>query len=367
MKTLPWWSPEIGPHELELVKDVLDSGYLNEGDVVDRFERRIAELLGARHAVAATSGTAAIFLTLAALGIGPGDEVIVPDMTFIATANAVRLAGATAVLVDVDFQTLNIDVRAMEAAITPRTKAVVPVHVTGRGADMKNVCAVAKARGLFVVEDAAEGLRSKHEGRWLGTWGQAGCFSFSPAKTITSGQGGMVVTDDEALASRIRALKDQGRPVRGTGGDDLHPTLGFNFKYTNLQAAVAIGQLNYLEHRVARQRAIHAGYAAELSSVSGIEVIPFDLAGGACPQWTDAFCDRRDQLEEFLRSRGMMCRKMWHPLHTQAPYRLPPERFPNAVARSGQTMWLPSAFTLTDEDVVTVSRHIRAFYEGAAS
>jgi perosamine synthetase len=367
MKTIPWWSPQIGPRELELVKEVLESGYVNEGEVTERFERQIADLLGARHAVAATSGTSALFLALTGLGIAAGDEVIVPDVTFIATANAVRLCGATPVLVDVDPRTLNIDVGATERAITSRTKGVIPVHVTGRGADMKSVCALAKTYGLVVVEDAAEALRSKHAGRWLGTWGDAGCFSFSPAKTITAGQGGMVVTDDDALAGRIRALKDQGRPTRGTGGDDLHPTLGFNFKFTNLQAAVALGQLHYLEQRVARQRAIHAAYVSELEGVKGIDVIRFDLEGGACPQWTDALCDRRDQLELFLRARGAMCRKLWHPVHTQAPYREPDDRFPNAVAQCPRALWLPSAFTLTDEDVATVSRHIRSFYEGSMS
>lgn len=363
MKKIPWWSPQIGPNELGLVREVLESGYINEGDVTERFERQIAELVGAKHAVATTSGTTAIFLALAASKIGHGDEVIVPDVTFIATANAVKLAGATPVLVDVDPHTLNIDLTAFERAITPRTRAVVPVHVTGRGADMKGVCALAEEHNLVVVEDAAEALRSKHAGRWLGTWGNAGCFSFSPNKTITSGQGGMIVTDDAKLAQRVRELKDQGRPVRGTGGDDLHPSLGFNFKLTNLQSAVALGQLQYLEDRLARQRRIYELYAAGLRGVRGIEVIRFDIAGGACPQWTDVLCDRRDALEEYLRVRGAGSRKFWFPLHTQAPYRLPDDAFPNAVAACKRALWLPSAFTLTDQDVQTVVEHIRSFYE----
>lgn len=364
MRSIPWWTPVIGPHELELVREVLASGYVNEGEVVERFERAVAELVGARHAVAATSGTAALFLALAALGVGHGDEVVVPDVTFIATANAVRLTGATPVLVDVDARTLGLDPAAFEAAIGPRTKAVVPVHVTGRGADMDRICAIAAQRGLAVVEDAAEALRSMHGGRWLGTWGHAGCFSFSPNKTITSGQGGMIVTNDAALAGRLRELKDQGRPVRGTGGDDLHPSLGYNFKLTNLQAAVALGQLRYLEERLARQKAIYRRYASQLRGARGIELVGFDVDGGACPQWTDAFCDRRDALERFLRERGASCRKFWHPLHTQAPYRAPDERFPISTAVTKRALWLPSAFTLTDDDIDSVAGHIRDFYEG---
>lgn len=363
MSTIPWWSPQIGPHELGLVKEVLESGYINEGEVTARFEQRIAELVGAKHAVATTSGTIAIFLALAAKGIGHGDEVIVPDVTFIATANAVTLTGAKPVLVDVDPKTLNVDPSAIERAITTRTKAVVPVHVTGRGADMAAIVALAKRHRLVVVEDAAEALRSKHEGRWLGTWGDAGCFSFSPNKTITSGQGGMIVTNDDALARRLREMKDQGRPVRGTGGDDLHPSLGFNFKLTNLQSAVALGQLHYLEERLGRQRRIYELYAAGLAGVRGIEVIRFDVEGGACPQWTDVLCDRRDALEAYLRERGASTRKFWFPLHTQAPYLLSDDAFPNATSATKRALWLPSAFTLTDDDVRAVVAHVRAFYE----
>jgi perosamine synthetase len=363
VRKIPWWSPEIGPNELGLVQEVLSSGYVNEGDVVARFEARIAELVGARHAVATTSGTVAIFLALYGLGIGAGDEVLVPDCTFIATANAVTLTGAKPVLVDIDARTLNVDPAAIERAITPRTKAIVPVHVTGRAADMERINAIAEAKKLLVVEDAAEALRSKHHGRFLGTWGRAGCFSFSPNKTVTSGQGGMVVTDDAKLAQRMRELKDQGRPVRGTGGDDLHPTLGFNFKLTNLQAAVGLAQLGYLEARLARQKKIYEIYRDGLRGVRGIEVLPFDIEGGATPQWTDVLCDKRDALEAHLREQGASCRKFWHPLHTQAPYRAGGDAFPSTTAACRRALWLPSAFQLTDDDVRYVVNAIRAFYE----
>src|SRR5262249_43339332 len=207
-----------------------------EGGVTAEFERRIAGLVGARHAVASTSCTTALYLALKALDVGVGDEVLVPDITFIATANAVTMTGAKPVLVDVDPATLTIDMASAVKAITSATKAIMPVHVSGRGAAVAPVLAGGKRYGRPAVEAAAEALGSHHHGKPLGTFGRLGCFSFSPNKTITTGQGGMIVTDDDDLLVRLHQLKDQGRPVRGTGGDDIHPALGFNFKLTNLQA-----------------------------------------------------------------------------------------------------------------------------------
>src|SRR5207253_5319079 len=235
---IPWWQPRIGSEEGTRVLAVLDSEFINDGDVTSEFERRLAALAGCRHAVAVTSGTAALYLSLKAVGIGPGDEVVVPDLTFIATANAVTMAGATPVLADVDAKTLTLSTESFAQAITSRTKAVIPVHVSGRGADMDGITRIAAQHGLRVIEDAAEALGSFVRGLALGTIGDTGCFSFSPNKTITTGQGGAILTNDDQLHARLRALKDQRRPVRGTGGADLHPTVGYNFKFTNLQAAV---------------------------------------------------------------------------------------------------------------------------------
>ncbi len=361
-RSLPWWEPQIGTVELPLVREVLESNYVNEGNVTAAFEVRIAELVGAKFGVAVTSGTTAITLSLIALGIGPGDEVIVPDLTFIATANAVVLAGAKPVLVDIDERTLNIDVDAAARAITPKTKAIVPVHVSGRAADMREIVALARNHGLFVVEDAAEALRSKHEGTYLGTYGDTGCFSFSPNKTITTGQGGMIVTSNENVHKRLRELKDQGRPVRGTGGDDVHASIGFNFKLTNLQAAVGMGQLSYLETRLARQRQIYNEYVEGLKGVKGITLLGFRTDQGETPQWTDALCDRRDELDAHLRSLDIHCRRFWFPLHTQAPYKLRDEAFPISTRLCKRALWLPSAFTLTTDDIALVCNRIREFY-----
>jgi perosamine synthetase len=348
--------------ELPLVKAVLESNYINDGEVTQEFEQRIARLVGAKHGIAVTSGTAAIYLSLVAVGVGHGDEVIVPDITFIATANAAAMAGATVVLVDVEPGTLNMSVSALEAAITSKTKAVVPVHVSGRGADMENILRVCAQRDIAVVEDAAEALCSKQKGRGLGTFGRAGCFSFSPNKTITTGQGGVIVTEDDQLAQRLRQLKDQGRPVRGTGGDDEHPNLGFNFKLTNLQAAVGLGQLEKLSMRLERIKNTYKMYRDELADVAGICILPFDIENGEQPQWVDALAARRDELDAFLSKNGAGCRRFWFPLHTQKPYLRADRAFPSSTRLSKEALWLPSAFQMRDEDVIQVCHLIRQFY-----
>ena len=359
---IAWWQPELGQEERERVLQVLASNYINDGEVTEEFTRAIAKLVDAKFAVGVTSGTAAIYLSLVALGIAHGDEVIVPDMTFIATANAVSMTGATPVLVDVDPGTLNINVAAIEAAITRKTKAVVPVHVSGRAADMEAILSLCANRGVAVIEDAAEAFCSAHKDRYLGTFGRAGCFSFSPNKVITTGQGGVIVTDDEAIFHRLRELKDQGRPVRGTGGADTHDSIGFNFKLTNLQAAVGLGQLEKLDARLERIRQTSRIYRDELAGVKGICILPFKIDEGEQPQWIDAVAERRDELDVFLAKNGAGCRRFWFPLHTQKPYRRDDADFPNSTLLGKQAIWLPSAFQMSDADVQTVCHLIKKFY-----
>jgi len=359
---IPWWTPQLAGSERARLEEVLASNYLNDGDVTTRFEVEIARLTGARHAMAVTSGTTALFLALAAVGVGPGDEVIVPDVTFIASANAVRLAGGVPILVDVDPVTLTLDPAITRAAITPRTKAIMPVHLSGRSGHLSEILALAQHQGLAVVEDAAEGFRSALDGKFLGTFGQAGCLSFSPNKTISTGQGGMVLTNDDALHLRLRELKDHGRHGRGTGGDDVHHAVGFNFKLTNLQAAIGLAQLEALPERTARMRAIYRLYVENLSAVKEVRFLGFQVDRGELPQWTDVSVERRDELDQFLQTRGVFCRRFWFPLHTQQPYRQDDARFPHSSHGVPRALWLPSAFTLTDDQVLTVCREIRSFF-----
>lgn len=355
--------PQITGEELPYLQRALDANFINEGPLTVEFQEKIASRLGVRFAFATTSGTSAIFLALKALGIGYGDEVIVPDVTFIATANAVDLCGAKPVLVDVSPESFTIDPKAVERALTGRTKVIIPVHVTGRPADMNAVLEIAEQHGLAVVEDAAEALGSSLDGKSLGTIGDAGCFSFSANKTISTGQGGMLVTNREDLANLIRPLKDQGRPERGTGGNDLHDTIGYNFRYTDLQAAVGLGQMRVLEDRIARMKRTHEIYLQELAGVSEIRFFRAKSEEGMVPQWTDAVVERRDELVSFLAEQGMDCRKYWLPIHRQKAYREADDAFPISTEYCPRALWLPSAFTLSDEDVREVCEAIKRFYQ----
>ncbi len=355
--------PQVGtPNERKWITHALDTNFINEGPLATEFEKQIAARVGTKFAIAVPSCTTGIFLALKAAGVKPGDEVIVPDITFIATANAVDLCGAKPILVDIDPKTLTISIEAAKKAITSKTKAIAPVHVTGRAADMKAILALAAEHGLVVVEDAAEALMSQHEGQYLGTFGNAGCFSFSPNKTITTGQGGMIVTNDEQLATKIRALKNHGIPTRGTGGNDLHATIGYNFRMTDLQAAIGLGQLDFLEERVSRMKRHYELYSKELAGVPEVTLYPCNIAGGAVPQWTDIVLEKRDELDTYLHEQNIDCRKYWFPIHQQVAYQLPDDAFPNSTRFSPRSLWLPSAFTLKDEEIMEVCRAIKQFF-----
>jgi perosamine synthetase len=283
----------------------------------------------------------------------------VPDLTFIATANAVRMTGATVVLVDVEPDRLAIDMDAVTAAVTPRTRAVVPVDVNGRGADYRRLEPFCRERKLALVCDAAEALGSAFAGRPLGSFGDAACFSFSPNKTVTTGQGGMIVTNDASVHQRLLELKDQGRPQRGSGGDDLHPTMGFNFKFTDLQAAVGLAQLEALEERRAQAARRDAWYRAGLEGLSGLSFPDYDSEAGELRQWTDVLFSDRDGVRATLEGRGIGVRAFWFPLHRQAPYRDADERYAVSCDVSARGLWLPSHFSLTQSDVEKVCDAIR--------
>jgi len=222
----------------------------------------------------------------------------------------------------------------------------------------------AEDNGIKVVEDAAEAFMSIHKGKYLGTFGQIGCLSFSPNKTITTGQGGIILTDDDDLFMRLKELKNQGRRERGTGGDDTHFAVGYNFKMTDLQGALGVGQLEYLNERIKRMKKNHKIYAEELKNSGKMSLFEFDIEGGETPQWTDAYSGERDGLDKYLASRNIHCRRFWLPIHRQAPYKLKDDMFPNSTKMSYKSIWLPSAFTLADSDIIKVCENIKQFFNG---
>lgn len=361
MKKIPWWQPIIGKEESKLVLKVLRSNFPNEGKYTEEFEQKISKLLKIKHVIAVNNATSGMFLSLKALGIGPGDEVIVPDITFIATANAVEMTGAKAILADINPDTLGIDPINIEIKISKKTKAIIPVHVSGRSADMSKILQIAKKNNLFVIEDAAEAFMSMSNGKYLGSYGITGCFSLSPAKTITTGQGGFITTNDTKIYKILKKLKDQGRPIRGTGGDDIHESLGFNFKFTDIQAAIGLGQLTYLETRIKKLKRNYELYEKYLGKSKNVKLLKFSKE--EVPQWSDGIFEDRDNLVNFLRKNNVDSRNFWFPIHTQNYYKQSNKNFPNSVKISKSALWLPSSFTLTETEIKKVSQLIIAFYE----
>ena len=359
-----FWEPIIGNQELINIKKVLKMNWPNEGSYTYLFEKKIEKLLKVKHAICTTSGTISIFLALKAIGITNKDEVIVPDITFGATAMAVKLTGAKLILVDVKEENLSFNLNELKKKINKKTKAIIPVHISGRAADMKNLKKIAKQKKIYIVEDAAEALFSKNNNKFLGTIGDLGCFSLTASKTITTGQGGIVVTNNSELYKKIKLLKNQGILGKSDGGNVKHVSEGYNFKYTNLQAAMGLAQLSTIKKRALKLKKINKLYRKKLKSLEEIKVLDFNLSGGEVPLWTDACAyKKRDQLINFLKKKGVECRKFWYPLHYQKPFKESNKKFKISSSIYKKLFWLPSSLNLTDKKISYVSNLIKKFYK----
>ena len=270
MSFIPVAAPVIGEREIAYVTDAIHSGWVSSmGPYIGRFEGEFARYVGVSHAITVSNGTVGLYLALHSLGIGPGDEVLVPDLTFVATAHAVLQVGATPVFVDVEPDTWCIDPLAAERAITPRTRAIIPVHLYGHPADMNAILNLAHQHDLLVVEDAAEAHGAEVNQQRVGSLGKVGVFSFYGNKIMTTGEGGMLTTNDVDLAQRMRFLKDHGMsPARRY----YHAELSFNFRMTNLQAALGLAQLEQIEGFIARKRDIYGWYADALSQIPCLQM-----------------------------------------------------------------------------------------------
>lgn len=359
--------PWVDEHELRELTRVIDSTFLVEHELTREFERMTAELTGAKHAVAVCNGTMALFTCLKAMGIGPGHEVIVPNFTFIASANAVILAGAVPVLCEVQEDTFCIDMSRADRLVTGRTKAIMPVHLYGQSANMPGVMAFAKRHGLQVLEDAAEGIGVRYNGRHVGTFGDMGILSYYGNKTITCGEGGVVLTDDDTLAKAAYRMKNYGRDRKGTY---IHETIGFNFSFTDLQAAIGIAQMKKLSAIILKKRQIHDCYVRELQAVEQFRPVYIDPRCEPVHWFTSFLCENPDELSSFLRTQNIQTRRFFLPLHQQPCYadgeyiRVTESDFRISESIYRRGISLPSSYGLKENDQSHVIEQIQRFYAG---
>jgi perosamine synthetase len=361
-------APAFDEAEVALLRDCLDSGWVTQGPLTERFERLVAERHDARFAFAMTSCTAALHLAMMALDIGPGDEVIVPAFTWVTSAHAAEYVGARPVFVDVSTETYNIDPARIEAAITPRTRAVLAVHLFGLGAPMAEILDVAQRHELAVIEDAACAIGTTYHGRPVGTLGDIGCFSFHPRKIVTTGEGGMATTDREDLADRLRSLRNHGATGLPPASQEPHgpwtmatfDRLGFNLRFSDIQAAVGVAQMGKLDRLLRERRARAERYSALLAEIQQLA-----LPGGTgeatghtyqsyVVRIVDGDRERRNDVMRHLAVQEIETRPGTHAVHRLGfyakKYGYRPADFPNGLLCVDTTITLPIFPGMTDDD-----------------
>ena len=359
---IPVYRPSIGDREKKYVNEALDSGWVSsKGAFLERFEIEFAAFMGVSHGVSAANGTVALHLAFAALGIGPGDEVIVPTLTYIASVNAITYTGARPVFVDSDPTCWNLDPGLIERAVTPRTKAIEVVHLFGHPTDMDPIIDIATRHHLYVVEDAAESHGARYKGRLVGAIGTVGSFSFFGNKIITTGEGGMLVTNDDELAARSRHLRGQGVSPTRTYWHDI---LGFNYRMTNIAAAIGCAQLERIDETLASKRTVARWYASYLEGVEGV-TLQSEASWAKCVFWMNSILvapELRDPLMAHLAADGIDTRPFFHPAHTMPVYRSS-DSFPVAERLGASGINLPSYADLSEEQVVQICASVRRFLE----
>jgi perosamine synthetase len=364
---IPVSMPDLSELETRYASEAVASTWISStGAFLDRFEEEFAVASDCRFALGTTSGTTALHLALAALGLGQGDEVIVPSMTYIATANAVRYCGAEPIFVDIDPATWCLDPSQIEAAITPKTKGIIPVHLLGHPADMDPIMKLAVTHGLWVVEDAAEATFASYKGRMCGSLGTVGTFSFFGNKILTSGEGGAVTCNDEALRHRMALLRGQGMDPQKR----YHfPIVGYNYRLTNVAAAILCAQMERRDGIIARRQAIVRMYAEELADVPGIAIRQDAPWAESAPWMFSCLIDpttfgcRRDDLAAALKEREIDSRPMFIPIHRLPPYRQSAKKrhavLPVTDRLGALGIMLPTYPQLTDADVLRICSSIR--------
>lgn len=353
---IPISEPSINKKDIKYVTNAVKSGWVSSlGHFINKFEEKFAKYIGVKYALTTSNGTAALHLTLVSLGIKGKDEVIIPDLTFVATANAVVYTGAKPIFVDIDPETWCIDPEAIKKAITRRTKAIIPVHLYGHPVDMKPVMEIAKKYDLYVIEDAAEAHGAEYRGKRVGGIGDAGIFSFYGNKIITTGEGGMITTNDMILYEKAKYLRDHAMSPKRRY---WHTEVGFNYRITNLQAALGLSQLERIDKLIAKKRLIFKWYKEFLGDVESIRLNPEkewakNIYWMVCLVPAKDFGISRDVLMERLKRKGIDTRPFFYAISELPMYKKRGSNYPTSAVKdlSRAGLNLPSAVNLTKEDV----------------
>jgi perosamine synthetase len=361
---IPVMEPFFGGNELAYVTDCIKSGWISsKGKYVTQFEEEVGNLCKAPFALAVSNGTTALHLALEALGIGPGDEVIVPDFTFAASINSILYTGAIPVIVDIEPETWTLSVSELEKAISPKTKAIMPVHIYGHPCDMDQIMAVASKHKLLVIEDCAEALGSTYRGQAVGSFGDAATFSFFGNKVITTGEGGMVLFKNEENYNLGKVLRDHGMSPQKRY---WHDVVGYNYRMTNLQAAVGVAQLEQFDSFLSKRKSMAKAYDEIFVNISGISPQPLKEWATSC-HWlyTVLLADNlkidRDTLIQKLMMNGIETRPTFYPLHEMPIYKpyIGQRRFPNSLRISRRGISLPSSVTIEVGEIQNIATRIR--------
>lgn len=359
----PVAEPALIGNEKAYVMDCLDSTWISSnGKYIACFEEAFASYCQAKHGLSCSNGTVALHLALLGLGVGPGDEVIVPTLTYVATANAVTYCGAQPVFVDAESQSWNIDPASIEEKITPRTRGIIVVHLYGLPVDMEPIWALTRKYGIFLIEDAAQAHGAEYGGQRVGSLGDVATFSFYGNKIITTGEGGMVVTNDDGLASRVRQLKGQGMDP-----DNRYwfPMVGYNYRMTNVAAAIGLAQFEKIEWHLARKREVAGHYARLLARIPGVQFQSAPPQSKSVSWLVSIMLGAeislsRDQVMNALADAGIETRPFFYPMHSLPMYRslAGDSQFPVADHLSEHGFNLPSSAVLTPQDIETICGHL---------
>ena len=348
---IPWWRTDVGTAEIRAVEEAILNRHVNQGALCAEFERRLAERLGVPYVVTCTNGSAALYMALCACEVHPGDEVIVPAISFIATAHAVMLRNATVRLVDVHPDRPLIDARLIESAVNDRTRVIIAVHLNGAACDMQAINAIAKRHHLKVIEDTAQAFTSiDSHGDMLGTMGDVGTFSMSIAKLMTTGEGGFVATKDSRIYEQLLRARNQGvLEIRNNVFDQF----GFNFRFNDMLAAVGLAQLASLPHKISAVRGIYEFYRDGIRDLRFLNMMPCQLQTGEVPLWSQVLCSDRERVVELLQERGIQTRPVNPPL-CESPHLCSMGDYPNARRLAANLLGLPSGPNQKTEDLSQV-------------